>query len=102
MQVQRFGKTFTYYAKKETILSAGAIGSPQILMLSGIGPKEELKKHNIPAVKDLPVGKNLQEHVLSYLPIRNKKPGSYMIIVLATSKYCIFNNLCLFEIGTNW
>jgi len=51
-------------ARKEIILSAGAIGSPQILMLSGIGDPKELKKHNINVVKNLPgVGKNLQDHL---------------------------------------
>ncbi|XP_042911349.1 glucose dehydrogenase [FAD, quinone] isoform X1 [Parasteatoda tepidariorum] len=49
-------------AKKEVIMSAGTVNSAQLLMLSGIGPKEELKKHGIPLVADLPVGKNLQDH----------------------------------------
>lgn len=52
-----------YYAHKDVILSAGALNSPQTLMLSGIGPASELQKHNIPIVKDLPqVGENLQDH----------------------------------------
>jgi choline dehydrogenase-like flavoprotein len=50
-------------AKKEVILSAGAINSPQILMLSGIGPKAELAKHKIPLIRDAAVGENLQDHV---------------------------------------
>jgi len=51
-------------ARKEIILSAGAIGSPQILMLSGIGAPKELKKHGIDVIKNLPgVGKNLQDHL---------------------------------------
>ena len=48
----------------EVILSAGSIGSPQIMMLSGIGPADELAKHGIPVVIDKPgVGANLQDHL---------------------------------------
>lgn len=51
-------------ARREVILSAGAIGSPQILMLSGIGSGEELKEHGIEVRKNLQgVGKNLQDHL---------------------------------------
>lgn len=57
-------KKMNVRVNKETILSAGAIGSPQLLMLSGIGPKKHLEKLGIPIVRDLPVGKNLQDHVI--------------------------------------
>ncbi len=50
-------------ARREVILSAGAIGSPQILQLSGIGPAALLRQHGIPLVHDLPVGENLQDHL---------------------------------------
>ena len=51
-------------ANKEVILSAGAIGSPQLLMVSGIGSEEQLTPHNIKMVKELPgVGQNLQDHL---------------------------------------
>ncbi|HHM21614.1 MAG TPA: choline dehydrogenase [Bacteroidetes bacterium] len=57
-------KTQTAEAKKEVILSAGSFQSPQLLMLSGIGEKAELKKHGIICIKELPgVGKNLQDHL---------------------------------------
>ncbi|TVY45866.1 Dehydrogenase [Lachnellula occidentalis] len=53
----------TYLAKKEVILAAGAIQSPQLLELSGIGGKQLLTKHEIPVIVDLPfVGENFQDH----------------------------------------
>ncbi|CAM2728730.1 unnamed protein product [Rotaria socialis] len=53
---------------KEIILSGGTVGSAQILLLSGIGPREELEKLQIPVIVDLPgVGKNLQDHLMTLL-----------------------------------
>ena len=58
------GKSTEITVKREVILSAGAIGSPQILMVSGIGDVDELKSHGIEMVAEVPgVGKNLQDHL---------------------------------------
>ena len=57
-------KTQTVQASREVIVSGGAFGSPQILLLSGIGAKEKLAPHGIEQVHDLPgVGENLQDHI---------------------------------------
>lgn len=58
------GAPHTVHADAEVILSAGAIDSPRLLMLSGIGPASDLKGIGIDAVADLPVGEGLQDHVL--------------------------------------
>jgi choline dehydrogenase len=74
----------TAHARRELILCAGAIGSPQILQLSGIGPAALLQRHGIPVVADLPgVGANLQDH----LQIRAvyKVSGAATLNVLASS-----------------
>src|SRR5262249_26098949 len=58
------GESQRVRARREIILSAGAVNSPQILMLSGIGHADELIQHDIKSVHHLPgVGKNLQDHV---------------------------------------
>lgn len=63
VRYQKQGQTHSIRAGKEVLLSSGSINSPQILMLSGVGPKDELSKHGIKIKHELPgVGKNLQEH----------------------------------------
>jgi choline dehydrogenase len=58
------GRTRTARCRGEVILAAGAIGSPQIMLLSGIGPAQHLQQHGIPVVLDRPgVGANLQDHL---------------------------------------
>ncbi len=62
VEYKRRGRLHTIRAG-ETILSGGAINSPQLLLLSGIGPREELQRHDIPVRHELPgVGENLQDH----------------------------------------
>lgn len=59
------GQYFDLKAKREILLTSGAINSPQLLLLSGIGPREDLLKHGISIVYDLAgVGKNLQDHLI--------------------------------------
>lgn len=62
-------------ARREVILSSGAINSPQVLQLSGIGPADELKRLGIPVVQHLPgVGENLQDHIECYIQHSCKRP----------------------------
>jgi choline dehydrogenase len=66
VEILRGGKTEKISVKKEVLLSAGAFGSPQILMLSGIGAKDELRRQDIELKKELQgVGKNLHDHLMS-------------------------------------
>ena len=69
------GQTQIIRARKEVILCGGAIGSPHMLMTSGIGDAEELQQHGIQVVKDLPgVGKNLQDHLQARLVFKCHEP----------------------------
>lgn len=61
----------TFYARKEIIISGGAYCSPAILLRSGIGPKNELDKHQIACTVNSPgVGRNLMDHLVRRLPLK--------------------------------
>jgi len=64
-------------AAREVIVSGGAFGTPQILMLSGIGPAAHLHKVGINPVIDLPVGRNLQDHLAVFLSFARSQPGPF-------------------------
>ena len=65
----------TIHAAREVILCGGTVNTPQLLMLSGIGPGEELKRHGIPVIHELPgVGRNLQDHVDCVIAYTCTKP----------------------------
>lgn len=66
-----------FRAKREVILSAGAFNTPQLLMLSGIGPRDQLERHSIPVHIELPgVGKNLQDRYEVGIVYKMKEPFS--------------------------
>src|SRR4029079_4458208 len=67
-EYRKGGKLSQVFCKREVILSAGAIASPKLLMLSGIGPAEVLRSHDIEVVADSPnVGQGLQEHLYTIM-----------------------------------
>ena len=74
----------TVRAAKEVIVCAGVFGSPQLLMLSGIGPAAHLREHGIDVIADLPVGDNLHDHMfvpLTYVmkSARNRGTTPYFV-----------------------
>jgi choline dehydrogenase len=72
---RRGGEVRTIRARRGVVLSAGAIQSPQLLMLSGVGPAAHLREHGVPLVQDSPgVGRNLQDHLQLRLVYRCSKP----------------------------
>ena len=77
IEIARGADARTIRAAREVILCAGTVNTPQILMLSGIGPSDELKRHGIEVVHELPgVGRNLQDHVDCVLAYACTKPIS--------------------------
>jgi predicted dehydrogenase (TIGR03970 family) len=73
VEVESSGQKFTV-AGKEIILSSGAVASPHLLLLSGVGPQDQLRRFNIPVVHHLPgVGQNLRDHPIIYITWRTKK-----------------------------
>lgn len=63
VEFSKQGRRYLARARREIVLSAGSIGSAQLLMVSGVGPKDHLNELGIDPIIDLPVGYNLQDHV---------------------------------------
>lgn len=85
VEYTRNGQTLQAHATREVLLCGGAFNSPQLLMLSGIGPADELGKHGIPLVHELPgVGENLQDHLDVFLVMRasTRQPVSFHPLTL--------------------
>ena len=94
VRYRRGGSTHSVRARREVILSAGCIGSPQILKLSGIGPPEELRGQGIPVVHALPgVGENLQDHLEFYFQVACREP---------VSLYSSLSPFSRLQIGVRW
>ncbi|KAJ7126745.1 choline dehydrogenase [Mycena epipterygia] len=75
------GPRYRAHARREVVLSGGAIHSPHILMLSGVGPAEQLKAHGIPVIHDFPeVGSNLVDHPVVDVYLKDKKNNSANIL----------------------
>ncbi|KAF8991666.1 aryl-alcohol oxidase-like protein [Cyathus striatus] len=82
LATSRNSPRLTVSARKEVVLSAGSIGTPQLLMLSGVGDKEELSKLKIPTVLDLPdVGNHLQDHPYLTLPWKVNSTSTFDTVV---------------------
>ena len=77
--VETAGQSYVLEARKEVILSAGVFQSPQLLLVSGVGPRDTLEKLNISVVSELPgVGKNMEDHTIATI--------TYRVKVLTSSK----------------
>lgn len=90
----RRGKTATVHARRETILAGGSINSPQLLMLSGIGPGDQLRALDIAVHHELPgVGQNLQDHLEITVQMECTQPVSI---------YRYYNLLGKAYVGARW
>jgi choline dehydrogenase len=87
-------------AKREVVVAASAINSPKLLMLSGIGPAEQLGKHGIAVVADRPgVGQNLQDHMELYIQQESIQPITLYSILNPFSKALIGAEWLFFKTG---
>ena len=94
IQVKIKNKIEKIYANKEVILSGGSINSPQLLMVSGVGPGDELKEKGIEIVHNLKgVGKNLQDHLETYIQQECKTPDTL---------YSYVKKLNMLRVGIQW
>ncbi|MCZ2721295.1 choline dehydrogenase [Marinomonas sp. 15G1-11] len=100
IEYSKDGSITKVLAAKEVILSAGSIGSPQLLQLSGVGPADVLKQAKVPLVHDLPgVGENLQDHLEVYFQYYCKQPVSLNSKLDLISKGMIGTRWILFKDG---
>jgi choline dehydrogenase len=77
VEIVQDGKVETVRAEREVILAAGSYQSPVLLMLSGIGPAEDLALFGLPVRENLPVGRNLQDHCMANLNYLSSEPALF-------------------------
>jgi len=80
VDVVQNGKAETFRAEREVIVAAGAYQSPVLLMLSGIGPQEDLALFGMPVRENLPVGRNLQDHCMVNVNFVTDQPALFGIL----------------------
>jgi choline dehydrogenase len=94
VEYQRGGILHQVTAVREVISAAGSINSPHLLMISGIGPADDLKKHELPVVADLPgVGQNMQDHLELYVQQECIQP---------ITLYKVMSPLAKMKVGLEW
>ena len=100
VEVKINNKKKILYINKEIILSAGCINSPQLLMISGVGPAQDLRELGIRVVKDLPgVGKNLQDHLETYIQQECKTNNTLYSATKLINKVALGTQWFLFKSG---
>ena len=100
IEVEMAGGIKSIFANKEVVLSAGSVGSPQLLQLSGIGPKTVLENAGVELIHELPgVGENLQDHLEVYFQFRCTQPISLNGKLDLISKGLIGTRWILFKSG---
>ena len=100
VEYRQGGAVKTVRAEREVVVASGAIGSPRLLLLSGIGPADELAAVGVEPVHDLPgVGRNLQDHIDVYVICRARRPAQLRQahtrphqMLLAGLQYKLFGN----------
>lgn len=93
VEVFRDGQKDRIMARNEVILSGGAVNSPQILLLSGVGPKEDFKAINVPIVHDLPgVGRNLHNHVAFFVNFNINDSSTTALNWATAMEYLLFRD----------
>jgi choline dehydrogenase-like flavoprotein len=100
IEYQRRGRTERAFAAREVILSAGVFNTPQLLMLSGIGPADHLRAMGIAPVLDVPqLGGNLQDHLAVTLWYARREPGKFRDLMRADRAAIAMAQAYLFGTG---